>query len=554
MNSLISKVKSIVQKDVFINLLIVLIVSVFFFTYIYMKQGILYGMNDDIALRGIASGTYLGEPSNNMIFSVFPFNQLLVWLYKITPVIDWYGAIIIGSNTFFPMCVAYYLIKRQESKKTKIFLVACLFAFLAKMFSMFFVDITFTATSILIAACCLVLFLQPKSKVKNAIIILGFLLSYGMRPTSCYVIMALLLPAWLYKGCHDKGILLKDFILLAKIGVCIVICMVIQNVFIVDKYQRDYMKYNEDRSLFYDYYLSNVLELPEEEQKEIFEKAGLDDNQREMLCTYGPIAFYEDVPDKMGELIHQIELHGIKKNSNIIDTIKDMYLTKCASIYFCVVFFGLFFFFKGKDKKKMIIMLFSIGLQTLIMLYLAYNGRIPDRVIMPLFMSFSIFIIAMMLNEIEPVKIVNAISQYDKILTCLGAIIILGYSIRWVDGDLVERENCVRNNLILTYFSEHQNNLYLYDRNSLETVSVKNKYMADNYLNMSGWTVFSGVHAQKITKYRAESYRDLLFKDNVYIVTNGTFEPSVYGLNKEDIVYEVVDQYEGYTIYNVNKK
>ena len=510
-------------------------------------------MNDDTTLRSIASGSYVGKPSLHMIFSVFPFNFLLVVLYTIAPIIDWYGVVIVGSNTFFPMFAAYYMIKGQESKLQKIIIVLCFYTFLAKIYSIFFVDVTFTATSMLIAVCCFILFFCQRTKYRDIIIILGLLLSYGIRPSSFYTVGILLLPAWLFKGCNDKELLMKDLILLIKIAVSIAICMIIQNVFINDKSQQEYLKYNEYRSLFYDYYYGTVLELPEEEQKEIFDNAGFDNDERKVLCAYGAYAFYDGIPEKMEALITQIEQHGIKKNNYIPFCIKSIYINQNAKIYFCIVCLACYFVFKSKKIKKILSLLMLLGFENIVLLYIAYNGRMPDRVIVPLFMAYSLVLVAMVLFEDNPREVVKKLLSCDSVLCCILVSLFFVNTTMKVDGFLEAREYCKINNSILNYFFEHPDNVYFYNANELDTVSIKNKYMANNYLSMTGWTIFSKANNQKLARYNVSTYKELAFKDNAYFVTGGEFVPESYGLDEENISYELVDTYKNYNIYKVSK-
>ena len=89
------KVKRIFEKVINNDVLLVMVFSLIFYSIVISRNGIVYSMNDDITLRGIVSGIYLGTPSINMIFSAFPFSALLYILYKITDIIDWYGLILI---------------------------------------------------------------------------------------------------------------------------------------------------------------------------------------------------------------------------------------------------------------------------------------------------------------------------------------------------------------------------------------------------------------------------------------------------------------------------
>ena len=50
-----------------------------------------YDLNDDSAMKDILSGTYTGVPDGHNIQMLYPLGWGIAFLYRICPVIPWYG-------------------------------------------------------------------------------------------------------------------------------------------------------------------------------------------------------------------------------------------------------------------------------------------------------------------------------------------------------------------------------------------------------------------------------------------------------------------------------
>lgn len=549
------EMKKVTNKSIIIDCLIVIIFSVIFYGCIIYRNGIMYSMNDDIAMRSISSGIYSGIASPNMIFSVFPYSIVLVLLNKITVKIDWYGVILILSMMVFFSYTLYNIIKNKKEIFEKVIYIALGFFGLTLLFPGFLVEITFTSVSIFIATCCLILYLLPNNKLKNLIMIIGIILSFGIRPKSSLMILVFFVPAWIYINRGNKDNLKKDFILGIKIFISLLICIVVEKLIIMDTGWKEYLGYNEYRSLFYDYYYETVLELPEEERVEIFHNAGFNDDEMTLLCSYGPIGFRPEIRTKMGMLIREIESHGIKTNSNIKLTVSNLFKIKSAQYYIFTLVVMCYFVLRASNRKEKILTILPfLCVQFLILAYLIVQGRLPDRVVMPLFFSYIIMNLAIILKEEEPKRLLKNFLHYDKILITVVSIVLFAVSTGNIKINEFEKDKCERENEILEYFEEHQDNFYIYDRNSLETFNLITQYRAKNYINMSGWTVFSPLHTAKIESQGVSSLKELLFKDNVYLVIDlSDIDEFARRYIDKDAKIEQIDELNGTYIYKVTK-
>lgn len=114
-----NKINDLLEK-VNLDAIITVIFSFIYFFSIYKKNGIMYSTNDDIAMRSIVSGIYLGgEQSTQMIFAGFPFNVIVFFFYNITNKLDWYGIILIGLTIFYLSYTIFNILKQKKRYSTK---------------------------------------------------------------------------------------------------------------------------------------------------------------------------------------------------------------------------------------------------------------------------------------------------------------------------------------------------------------------------------------------------------------------------------------------------
>lgn len=559
------KRKKIIErfKKINSNLVITIIFSLLFFgAIIYKNKGILYAMNDDIVMKSIASGIFLGgEPSPQLIFSVFPFNIIVFILYKITIKLDWYGIILVGSTIFYLIYTVYNVIKHKESIVEKIVYTCIIFFVASSLYNTFLIDITFTVVAFFVTTCCLILYMLPASKLKNVIMSIGIFLAFGIRAKSCLIVLVFFLPVFLYKNMGNKEGLKKDFILGLKIGITLLICIIVQKLMVSNQEWKEYLAYNENRSLFFDYYYGAILSLPEEEKTELFYRAGLDKQEMEILCTYGEIGFIDNMQEKMANLIQECENYGLKIGNNFKEAFLYMMKnTKLAKYYLITVFLLGYYVIKSKDRKKKIpIYLLFLIFQFGILSYLVYGGRLPDRVLIPTFATYIIVNMATLISEVEVQTILKKILNYDKVFFIIMSIILYAFSIKHIDANLVIRNAVDTSNEILEYFAKYPDNIYIYDKFTLEKFKVVNQYPMNNYINMSGWCAFTPSHEERIKKCGVSSLKELVEKDNVYLVIPEPYTPEEkeerYQYLFGEVEIELVDKVnENYICKIKNKK
>lgn len=546
------KQKLFSKNPVIINFFIVLALILIFYIIIIRQHGIIYQMNDDIALRAISSGKYTGKPTFYMIFSGFPYSTLLVLLYKITNKIDWYGLILILLMMFYLCYTIYSIIRTKKDTFKKVIDTTLILSVVAILFNRFFIELTFTSVSAFIVTCCLILYLLPDAKLKNIIMTIGIVLSLGIRLKSCLMILVFFVPALFYKNYGNKEGLKKDFILGIKIGIILLICIIIDKSFYTDANWKEYLAYNNLRSLYYDYYYKTIENLPIETSTEIFHNAGFDDKEMELLRSYGGIVFYDDIPSKMEALIEQCKSHNLKLNSDLKVTLRHTFGTIQVPCYVVTLVLIAYLIISSSDKKgKILTVLPFIILQLIILIYLIRGGRILDRVMVPLYTCYVVTNMYIILQEEKSRKVVDKFFDCDKVVITILVMLIFILSMG-IDIDNTNLVLANKGNMMLQYFEEHPKNFYIYDNNYLAKFEFFNKYSTPNYINMSGWTAYAPIHEEAIKNQGANSLKELLFKDNVYMVLNSTDVEKYQDLDLNTKIEEV-DSIEEFHIYKFTK-
>lgn len=537
------------------NFLITLLFLISLYAFLIINKGIIYSMNDDIALKAIVSGKYTGIPSFYMIFSGFPYSILLELLYRITNKIDWYGLSLLSLMIFYFSYTMYNIIKKSNDTFKTIIYIILMLSIILFLYNNFLIELTFTSVSIIVAICCLILYLLPndnQEKMKKIIITIGILISFGLRMKACLMILVFFVPALFYKNYKNSFKIKKDIIFGLKILAVLVLCFLVEKSFYMGKDWQQYTKYNNLRSLYYDYYYETVEKLPSEEIYGLFQNAGFNSSQINLVRYYGGYGFYDDIPVKTEKLIEQFKESNLQINYSIKSSIKNIFSTKLNICYFCTILFIILIIIFSKEKKEKIkkILPFIIS-QMIILSYLIYNGRLPARVINPLYGCLIITNIYIIFNENNIRKVLYKILNINKIIMLLFALTLLILTVNFKINE-VKKAEIKNGEVIQNYFKKHSNNFYIYDNNFLESFKFINKFPDNNYINMSGWTTYSPLHKEVIKKHGAKSLKELALKDNVYVVLGNT-DLSLYKGIDSNIKITEVDKIGQFYIYKFSK-
>lgn len=548
------KIKQILKKTGTINFLIPLIIGLIYVMTLIIRNGVLYDVNDDIAMRAIASGAYADKPLPHMFFSGFPYSVILVGLYTIIPQVDWYGTILLVLTFFFAFSTIYYIIKNLKSTYSKIICTMLLLCFFSLILPALFVKITFTKIAGFLIACSLILYLLPDSLIKKIIIGIGIVFSFSIRRKACLMLLVFFIPAYLYKNWGNKKAFIKDFWFGCVIGILLITCFAVEKL-VIYHYEGwdDYYAYNKYRLAYYDYYSNEIAKLPKKERADIYHEAGVSDNEVATLENYH-ITLADELPSKLSKIIEVCEAHNIGKSADFLTSMNKLFINKSGIIYILSLTSLCLIFIISKDKKKLLMKtILFILLEVAILFALAYNSRIVERVYSPLFFGLISVNLIIIFNELRNKEKIKEIFKDEKILTIIPVwvvvccLFLIAITRTYITSEV--RDSIIANEQVFKYVEEHPDNFYLYNRHGTEFYYFFNKYNFSNYITLGGWSVYSPVYNIKLNTRNASRASELIFRENVYIIVFNQVNINWYRYLDPNMQILEIDRVDNFIVY-----
>ena len=363
------------------------------------------------------------------------------------------------------------------------------------------------------------------------------------------MILIFFLPAFLYKNLNNKEGLKKDFIFGTTVAIILLICIFINKYVLYNSTKwKNYLEYNKYRAEYFDYYRYS---LDSSKSDEIYKKANITNKELALLDNFFS-GFDENLKEKTIKLSKTCKEFNISRNQNILSSLKLLLLNRSGIIYILSAIALIIAILKTKKEILLYVLPFTF-LQFLILTILTINGRIVERVYIPLFFAFisTNIIIITQNTDIDKliIKLINK-NYFTKIILSILAIFIF-YTLISKTYITPEEKDFINYNLIvLNYIKEHPDNFYLYNHFELEPLTIKNKYNISNYIYIGGWGVFSPLYYQKLQIHNANTINDLITQDNVYIILPNTFDINIFNSVLDNYTPEKIDIIsENYVVY-----
>lgn len=402
--------------------------------------GITYAINDDPAMMKIAAGITSGEPDGHMIFVRYPWSGILALLFKFLPGIDWHGSGMLALQILSYIVVTYYTWETQRPHESilnrlirtiLVMSVFILFSFKALILLQF----TLCAAVLSVAAIIIVLIAPERRKGQCALMPLWVIIlqwfSFQMRDR----IFLLLLPSFLvallfrfirhYKqygaALRDIGRLLREKIRtrlvqgvlwLMLISVLFGGSIILHDRMYAPPEWQDHMRLNRARAQIVDYF-----PLPEyEAYKTRYAELGVDrdlwqlinSNTMEIDARITP-ALLENVVDFAKKTYDSkrppVFLHLWQQLRRTLATGLNVIMLNRTLALFSAFFLTILYWFYSTYRRNLLhrtptpllriqrLLIVIFFLQALgCLLFLAWRGRTPERVILPLYMSVACFL------------------------------------------------------------------------------------------------------------------------------------------------------------------
>lgn len=263
------------------------------------KVPFIYTVNDDLFMKNILSGAYLGQPDAHVVYMEYPLCTLLAALYRMTAKIPWYGICFFLFHAVSWTAVVYRLCARMlpdaGERKSKISVIfsrkgfPAIGAFLLGMLlyaSCGFYHVAsmqFTVTAAVLGMAGLVWFMtadlsqEVKPYLLDQLVTAVFVfLSFNVRRNVLLMFVPIAGMLWLKKAweCRQlwcKAYAVKLFGMAVMNAVGVAAAFLSYRIAYGDAGWQDYILYNDNATVLYDYY-----EWPDyAENQDLYEELGI---------------------------------------------------------------------------------------------------------------------------------------------------------------------------------------------------------------------------------------------------------------------------------------
>ena len=403
--------------------------------FLFGRFDIYYDLNDDVMIKDILAGIYMGTPETRNMQMLYPLSFLLAVLYHVIPIIPWYGVLLLGSQL-----VCLYLIAKRcmaFCAKTygKIMMAVTILLVWAGLFLYRFVFLQYTVTAGILVATALfrfmtnysadpeeVSFTQDTARVtqdnmplglfvrKNIPNMMMLVLAFCLRSELALLMLPFTGVAFVVKWAEERPVFTKNnvekflSVLLIVVFSC-GLCFAVDSIAYSKTPWHHFRVFFDARTEIYDF-----TGIPDyAENQEFYDSIGVSKAEYELLVNYDfafsehldhqvleQIADYADTlqvqkkspPERMKEAVWEyFHRYGEEQNQPYVW----VSLVLIVMIIASALLQGHFSIF-----WKMI--LFAV-MRFVSWIYLYYRGRVLDRVTMPLLLVEMMLLLSMLFME-----------------------------------------------------------------------------------------------------------------------------------------------------------
>lgn len=250
-----------------------------------LKVPFIYTVNDDLFMKNILSGAYLGAPDAHTVYMEYPLCALLAFLYRLQPEIPWYGICFFAFHAVSWGLMVYRLCGGSRIRWNIRTLAAFLLGMLLFASCGFYhiASMQFTVTAAVLGMVALVWFLTGDLGQETgvylrdqAVTAIFVFLSFNVRRNVLLMLVPIAGMLWLRAAwqCYREkvaGSAAKLLGMAALSAAGVAVALLSYRIAYGDDGWQDYILYNDNATVLYDYY-----EWPDyEENKELYEELGI---------------------------------------------------------------------------------------------------------------------------------------------------------------------------------------------------------------------------------------------------------------------------------------
>ena len=476
----------------------ILIISYMLIQYSHIR----FSIADDYLLNNIISGTFGNMYDYQMLYINNILGIILKGLYEIIPKINIYTLYLITT-----LSICYMLIVRDILKHKKYIWIPIVFM----LYLLTLYNITYTIIAYLSIAVG-ILELSSKSKKEK---IVGFILIISgclLRSQAFLPVFMVLVPAIILRKI-DKKEKIEILKWLAILGVYIVLNIVGNAMYSVNNNLSEFKKWQDASIKIRDY-----ASIDYDQYREIFEKENWTENDLKLFYSWNfadkekfstesmeNIANSVSMQDRYNLSIPKIIKNFIEQYTKSENKINDIYI-----VIFVITF--IVALIKCENKKSVLyVFLATIGINILLII----RQRTPYRVIFPQYLIAIIYFIFETNLKFEEHNKLKKMVYFSTILITL--LFSITYINKFNKKFYKQDNDQKKNESIIKYLEENQENLYILDSSTYNSLSmdykITNRKKIGEYKNIikaGGGDCFSNRYYSCLKRY------NLKYKDNLY--------------------------------------
>lgn len=496
------------------NKLILLIILTMFFAIISFLISPVFETNDDRVMMDIITGKYGEKYSAYSVFMGYPISFILSRLYMLLPNIPWYGILFCGIIVYSAWIVLTDIAKKAIESKNKWISWGIFIVTLIIYINVFLVQ-QFTIISSILALTAMYKIMKKDSWI--GIVIICFL-SYEIRSNAFFMAMPFIGLGILWDGLKNRKISKSNIIGAGSIALIIIIGIGVNKIAYSSAEWKEYLAYNSERSKLYDYNTfcnSNVY-------KEKCLQSGISEDEYYIMNTYS-LLLDKNISKNKIETINKVVSENKKKDNVFLKLIKVIYYDIKNSFvdfrrYTLVMIFAdiMFFWVLKKEKSKLLLWLLSLMGRYIIISYLVWIARLPNRV------YFSLFLLALVFNFY--IIIENSDKVIVKKTRCWVVCIIV--AAMFITANTLKTHNQLSKH---NYEYQEVNNYCKNNPENLYMLSIDKYFdVTDNVLSntrteftyVGTWLANSPIVNGYLCKYKSEDLAELLLKGKGFYILN----------------------------------
>lgn len=525
----------------------------FLFLALSLRFDFYYDLNDDVLIKDIVSGAYIGTPNAHSIQMLYPLSLIISLLYRVIPAFPWQGIFLCACHGVCFFLIAGRSLSFVEKEMSKMFLLLTEASLIMTLFLYEAVFVQYTVTAALLAACaCFLVFTSEKKEdvraflKEQAIPVVLVVLAFNLRSEMLLLMSPFIAFTGIVKWASEKEVFAKETIkkYLSLIGVILVgavVSLLIDALAYSGKDWKEFRDFFNARTQVYDYTW-----YPEyEEAEEFYRDLGVTPAKVTLIDNYNfgldesidadmlwSIADYADAAKIKAPLSVRLKEAMIDYKWRTFHEQDAPYNFFVLTGYAMVIALALVF----KDKSVVWKLPVLAAFRTVPWMYVILAKRVPPRISHPLYYTELIILGAWMLSYCRQNKEAAGTDEkrYKGRNRSLATLMILLYAFsRIVSSGMLQKaeEEQTRRaevNAVMRQFEEyteaHPEDYFYMDVYSTVDFSEKMFVNVDNsqknYDILGGWASGSPLQKDATVPYREEAFSraELLLQDNFYYV------------------------------------